>query len=292
MDKVKRNTSLKDEILKCLDSYEIDTCQIYSFMTDNGANVLHIKEMQQEFQDDNLNVVDRHTEEETFSALDKNDGGALEDSIYKYLSSTLPAIGCITHNIQLAAYDVLKELQTELLKCRGVVKKIRTSISSSEVEIEMPHIDNATDWYSTYKMLKSLWNIKDYVCTMDLATNWDFIKDFVAAFDPLVKCTEQLQNDQYTAGDFYRDWFSCELELEDLFANTQYAKLLHKAMQDKRILLFENIAFISALYLDPRFNFINSMMLSEEQKNKAVVSIARKEIIQLTFDNLFQSYFY
>lgn len=78
-------------------------------------------------------------------------------------------------------------------------------------------------------------------------------------------------------GDFYRDWLTCEIELEEIASPT--ALQLHAAMQNPKKLFLQNDAFVAALYLDPRFNFINSPVMSEEQKNRALVRIYRNKIL-------------
>ncbi|XP_017468782.1 PREDICTED: uncharacterized protein LOC108360849 [Rhagoletis zephyria] len=78
-----------------------------------------------------------------------------------------------------------------------------------------------------------------------------------------------MQSEQYVVGDFYRDWLSCELELHDLGSTVSYAAQLHDAMKSRKQSLMSNNAFIAALYLDPRFNFRGSLMLSPQQKVNA-----------------------
>ncbi|XP_037942459.1 uncharacterized protein LOC119675339, partial [Teleopsis dalmanni] len=107
--------------------------------------------------------------------------------------------------------------------------------------------------------------------------SWDFVVNFVTAFSPLAICTKHMQTEQYVIGDFYRDWLCCEIELEELVTKTPYASRLHESMQKKKQIFMDSDAFQAALYLDPRFNYENSTMLSENQKSTAAYLTATFE---------------
>lgn len=268
LQKRHKATYLKDEILKCLKAYDIELTQIYSSTTDNGANVVKVSKILQELQEDQIcEEIDEESE------ID----GENTENIQKSLTSVLSVVRCAAHTIQLAAYDVLKVVEPQVVECRTVIKKIRSSVRAGGGEIHMPVLDNTTRWNSTYEMLKSLQSIKEYIETEYLESsdqidiNWNFVTEFLTAFTPVAICTKQLQSEQYVFGDFYRDWLSCEIELEDLVSTNTYASQLLQAMHKRKKLLLLNDAFVSALYLDPRFNFMNSVMLSDEDKNKALV---------------------
>lgn len=81
----------------------------------------------------------------------------------------------------------------------------------------------------------------------------------------------------------FRDWLTCELELKKLVSTNLYAEALLNAMKKRKDTLMENNAFIAALYLDPRFNFNNTPLLSYDQKQAAVVIINIIVLIFLIF---------
>jgi hypothetical protein len=51
------------------------------------------------------------------------------------------------------------------------------------------------------------------------------------------------------------------------------ASTLFKKIEEREKNLFENDAFLAAVYLDPRFNFSGSQLLNESQKELAQVKI-------------------
>lgn len=44
-----------------------------------------------------------------------------------------------------------------------------------------------------------------------------------------------------------------------------------EAMNDRKAKLFDNEVFLAAIYMDPRFNYIGSTLISDEQRSKAKV---------------------
>lgn len=256
---------LKDEIMNCLKEYNIDISQIYSCTSDNGANVLKTSKFLQEIQEDFIIQEEEENpqSEEYF------------DNINSSLSSVMSVIRCAAHTIQLAAHDVLKTIQTDVDECRKIVKKLRSQIrNENSTNLQMPVLDNLTRWNSTFKMMESMNNIKEFIENNISEPNWNFINMFIKAFQPLSECTNKFQFEQYIIGDFFRDWLCCEVELEEISNEENiYAEKLLDAMKRRKQSLLVNEAFLSAIYLDPRFNFTRTPFLSEEDKKIAVVSL-------------------
>lgn len=99
---------------------------------------------------------------------------------------------------------------------------------------------------------------------------WNFAEKFIAAFRPVAITTLTLQKEQFTMGDFYKSWLECELDLKSM--NNVFSQLLLQAMNARKSKLFDCDAFLAAMYMDPRFTYLNSDILSKQQKQKAKVS--------------------
>ncbi|XP_023301529.2 uncharacterized protein LOC111683662 [Lucilia cuprina] len=91
-------------------------------------------------------------------------------------------------------------------------------------------------------------------------------KLFFKALQIFWNLMEKLNGEQYVAGDLFRDWLCCELELkgELMKNNNNYAGKLYEDLYFCKNNLLEISEFAAALYLDVRFNFLGSRLLSEE----------------------------
>lgn len=265
----KRHTAqyLKVEVMKCLAEYNIDISQIYSNTTDNGANVVKVSKLLQELQEENLLMAEEEDELTNANSTYK--------SFESQISSVFSVVRCAAHTIQLAAYDVIGVLQSQINDVRDVAKKIRTNLRTGNRDISLPCLDNSTRWNSTYDMITSILGLKDYINDLDDCTNisidWTFVERFATAFKPLAECTTHMQKEQYVIGDFFRDWLKCELDLNEIMNSNKYANDLHHAMGLRKCKLLQHDAFVAALYVDPRFNFQGTPLLTINQKNTAMV---------------------
>ncbi|XP_011186780.2 uncharacterized protein LOC105214818 [Zeugodacus cucurbitae] len=248
---------INEELFNCLDAYGLGLQQVYSNTVDNGAN---------------LNKSSKILLDETRICEESEIGVEEQEDLQNAIVSVLSVERCAAHMLQLAAYDVLKTLTSTLEECRILIKEVRTLVDAESSNAQMLVLDNSKSWYSTYEMITMLQESQEVIeqqCTDMDEFDWQFVSNFIKAFQPLAQCTKRMQSEQYIFGDFYRDWLSCELELSDLGASIPYAAQLHAAMTTRKQILMENDAFIAALYLDPRFNFQGSMMLSAQQKISA-----------------------
>lgn len=273
---------LKDEILNCLALYDIELKQIYSSTTDNGKNMLKASRILQELQKETIleeEIFEEAASSDSFLEEDDTDNDCEYDEedilpeIDDALTGMLSVVRCAAHTIQLAANDVINMSKQDVKIVRHEVTNIRSQVRSGKLNVAMPVLDNETRWNSTFNMIKSLVAIKDKIKNKkNISVNWTFVETFVSAFKPLADCTLKFQTEQYVIGDFYRDWLSCEIELEELIPQNSFASDLHARMAIRKTDLLQHNSFVAALYLDPRFNFSGSPILSNDQKQTAIVS--------------------
>lgn len=130
-------------------------------------------------------------------------------------------------------------------------------------------VDCTTRWSSTIDMLERFMESKDVISgepNNELyfpAEKWSILEDIIMSLKPTKILTKRLQLEQLTLGDFYGNWLKCQLECNEI--NTSLSTTIAQNMKDRQILLFENSVFVSAIYLDPRFNAI----LTESEQNAA-----------------------
>jgi hypothetical protein len=76
----------------------------------------------------------------------------------------------------------------------------------------------------------------------------------------------------FVQGDFFKTWFQCKLNVKKIKENPFTAKIL-KEMDFRQKQLMENDAVRAALYLDPRFTFDGTSILSLADTIAAQVSV-------------------
>lgn len=196
------------------------------------------------------------------------------------LSTILCSIRCCAHTLQLAVWDVLKTQGMFLTEVRTIIKQLRANPFRNVFALRThrkPFLDVPTRWNSTYQMVKCLTDQKDFI--MDLISGnteveisenlWTFMEDFTTAFQPVFIMTKKIQEVNLTMSDFYLLWLICEVELKEI--NNEYSKQILSAMDKRKSNIFENSAFIAALYMDPRVNFNGSIHFNDTHRRKAEV---------------------
>lgn len=132
-------------------------------------------------------------------------------------------------------------------------------------------------------MLDSIVNEKDFISHILRKYNIGLLNEFRTILPhiisiqqilkPLAVATTKLQSEQLTLGDLFIIWEEIKLEL-DFVANSHqndFREAILKSMAIREKKVVANDSFLAAIYLDPRFNYINSRMLSKSQMHSAKV---------------------
>lgn len=266
--------NLKMEMLAVFDEYGINLKQIYTITTDNGANMLKTVRL---FDEEVRADVSSNPELEEF--LD--DGIFFGDNTW-----SITSIKCATHTLQLCVHDTLKhtELSRAVDKIRTISKKLRKKPYRKEFVDNkqiIPTLDVATRWSSTFNMLEVLLKQQDFITQIirkhDLELLQVFnecigkMKEIQNILKPIACATTKLQEEQLVVGDLFRVFLEIEMDLEEIPDECEFRNYLIGRINVRKTKLFESDAVISAIYLDPRFNYRGSSLLSVEQKTKARV---------------------
>ncbi|XP_065081462.1 uncharacterized protein LOC135704027 [Ochlerotatus camptorhynchus] len=198
----------------------------------------------------------------------------------------LESIRCGAHTAQLAVWDVIKPYKRRLNAINKSCIRMRHKQFQQFFrlhKVPLPPKVNETRWNVWYILLRYLRSLKDgpflsvlqsQDSSLDLSRHWHFVDKFCVAFEPMFVLTMKLQKDHVPrAGksldvplsQFYVDWLTCMAKLNAAKDNTLALKLF-KAMGLRLEKLNTNMAFKACLYLDPRFNYIGSRRLSNDDK--------------------------
>ncbi|XP_065323887.1 uncharacterized protein LOC135930982 [Gordionus sp. m RMFG-2023] len=139
-------------------------------------------------------------------------------------------------------------------------------------KVSKPTLDTVTRWWnSTYLMMKNLMDNKTFYTKMgELYTEtfisfdlWDIILLGTSVLFPLCKFTMKLQKSNIVIGDFFASWLECKWSWRKWIII--YLKVCWN-VYIRESYLFQNDAFRSAIYMDPRFHYENGKYPLEEDK--------------------------
>lgn len=201
-------------------------------------------------------------------------------------SNLINCIRCAAHSLQLVVYDAIKvaSLAEKILLCRRLsvaLRKPNNCLKLDLAKLRKAKLNIVTRWNSTYYMLERLLELKEF-CNehqnedQDLYVEeslWQFMLDFKSVFKPLKVATLKLQEEQLPFSDFYKVWLGVKIEIKNI--NSSIAKNISDIIDRREKILLSNPVLLSALYLDPRFQFV--------LKNEEIV-IAKNHLKSL-FDN-------
>ncbi|XP_051862744.1 uncharacterized protein LOC117577396 isoform X2 [Drosophila albomicans] len=159
---------MKNKILEILDDYDISLDQIYSITSDNGRNMIKAVQVLNDATEESLYEEDIESE----NLLNELDSIEL---------ANIHLVRCAAHTLQLCVFDVnrTKEIADKISACRTLCKSLRTETYRRvliENEKNIPSLDVATRWNSTYLMLKKLLDLKDFLATQSnicVEADWD-----------------------------------------------------------------------------------------------------------------------
>lgn len=151
------------------------------------------------------------------------------------------------------------------------MKKLRTSIYLDFIKmskLKTPKIDLPTRWNSTFDMLLSLKDLKEFVIAHEKKNPelklsqelWTFVDAFLEVFALVKTATLKFQTEQFTYGDFYGEWLKIILDIEP--KEDELSKLLLSSMKRREINLTGSDIFKAAIYLDPRYR----VMIEDDPK--------------------------
>ena len=278
---------IKSTLLACLDKIGIRERQIYSLTTDNGSNVIkvgklmqndaHVKEGNSE---EMLSDQEEISDEKVWEAAENTLDEAVNGVKLAANTNSIASVRCALHTLQLCVHDVLKtdSVKPLLCKVRKIVNKTHTQnmrLIFKNNSVSLPKLDCETRWGSTYDMLDSVAEKKSFLNQIGLANeslllldeDWEKISDVTEALKPLREATCALQLKNLTAGEFLAQWIKCKVILERSTAVT--APLFLQAMEKRESSVLSNPAFLSAVYLDKRYN----VLLTEKQNELSQIHL-------------------
>lgn len=264
------NDQIKKEIFEVFESYGIGIGQIICSTSDNAVNSIKTSELS-----NNIPLVVEETPDTEFESNGLNLNSSERFQIVQSVAQTFNLF--VTDFLKLPAIDEKLEL------CRAVARKARTPINRRffiRRDIPIPILDVSSRWSSTFAMVSFMRVFKEFIIKFIesiepsiLNFDWQFIIDIIECMECVNIALKNLQSDQLIIGDVYKNWLYIEIDLKALVGKNPLASQMLDLMNARKPGLFEAPVFKAGLFLDPRFNYLNSKHLSGTDKEIARVRI-------------------
>lgn len=284
---------LLTHLRRILSTYNIKLEQIFSIVTDNGANYLKIgrllkDEISQEktcHYDEKMYLeYNEEVEEEEISSDSEIFYGMVQgcsdlDDILTYDLSEfgINLVKCGCHTLQLAISDSLKSNVAFVQEVRNLVKYLRTPIYRNKLKtrkIKVPVIDVVTRWNSTYAMIKSFLDIREFILEENIksiSTEEKFYllakaEEFVKNYKSLVDCTLKFQEANLLYSDFAYNWMNLLKVYSKKEKESESYKGIYQALLNRSEKILAEKELFASMYLDPRYRdyaLTNDVILKE-----------------------------
>lgn len=200
------------------------------------------------------------------------------------LNYKITSVRCAAHSLQLAVNDAFGQdpVYVEALKKARLVVRILNQPNVlgvfKEAHSKNPVIDCANNWESTFAMVSMLLEVRDLIRTnkeleqISFQINyetWNHLSDLKFSLEPAFILSKMFQKEQLTFGNFLYEWIKCILKIKK--ALNPFSIALAQALENRQKTLLSNETFLSAIYLDPRFNAI----LSRDEIEMAVKHLVK-----------------
>ncbi|XP_058450109.1 uncharacterized protein LOC131429781 [Malaya genurostris] len=320
---------LKSRVEAVLATFQIDLCNVYSWITDNGKNMVKCDSQKVDMvrvkteesvgdglgnlsyvtvveanpnstddatdlsskhqpADDDIDIFENNTDESWEKTILEDD--TITDELLQNLENLfLPdeekystTIKCGMQTLFFVVKDSLNSVTNETLNAiRMVVRATRQPEYRKLFElanIPLPKSDTVTRWGSLWSMVESVFKYRIFYEDMGAkipelylsSSQWSFMEEFIAAYEPIFKAAETLQTENCTMGDVYKSLKLVQYKVKKISAINRFVPPILQAIEKRMKTLYENDLFKTALLFDQRWCFLDSPYYPKEDKLRAI----------------------
>ncbi|XP_053690662.1 uncharacterized protein LOC128739230 [Sabethes cyaneus] len=264
--------------------YGLARDQIFIIVIDNGASIFSGEKHRQKLFS-NAMFTNELVKVDNFNDSLKEE--ELLKDLVKELSQQYFVVRGAIHILQTALNDVVQESDsfiTQITDFAISLKKAKYTDEFSRSKAIYPPSCSPSMWNGKYAIIECIVKQENFFTSLSrtfpelklTSATWQFMKEYLAAFMPTYNVIMLMQNEHRPFSDFYMQWLVAIKDVRSL-SNNRFSKPLVESLTKRLGALKENVVFKAALYLDPRFNYLNS----------AVFTIAEKIEIQNYIIDLF-----
>ncbi|XP_062538241.1 uncharacterized protein LOC134206531 [Armigeres subalbatus] len=197
---------------------------------------------------------------------------------YNATLNEVNVLQCGLHLLSMVATEVTQEYAETIDVLIETMKKFRYDVYKPFFQAKMirypPIPDRNFYGFGTYLMMKALRDDRpfyEYFCTKHpgytLNLQWDFIEEFVLAFEPLYECASWIGN--CGLSDFHLQCLLAYGRIRCLDIN-RFKDSLLSHLETRQKMLLDLAPYRAALFMDPRLNFRGSKLFDHNMKEKIV----------------------
>lgn len=120
-------------------------------------------------------------------------------------------------------------------------------------------------------MLQGVQEVRTQIDVDPRRLDWDFVDGLVEVLEDLDSLTTKMQKEVYLMGDFFRDLYLCREDLDN--RTNRHVPAMIRLLNSRTNVLLSTVTYSAAIVCDPRFNTYDSIAISTEQREDAIVSI-------------------
>lgn len=120
-------------------------------------------------------------------------------------------------------------------------------------------------------MLQGVQEVRTQIDVDPRMLDWDFVDGLVEVLEDLASLTTKMQKEVYLMGDFFRDLYLCREDLDN--RTNKHVPAMIRLLNSRTNVLLSTVTYSAAIVCDPRFNTYDSIAITTEQREDAIVSI-------------------
>nr|XP_029711954.1 uncharacterized protein LOC115256902 [Aedes albopictus] len=264
---------LKTRLLELFGRYEISEDRIVVIVLGNVASILGTPKKLQKLYTDSytepkFRYGDPAKEQTLMDALAKELEGQF-DVVRNVISIILSAMNEIVPNTDLTFGCIERFLQN--------LRSPQYESFFAEKQVSFPPLWRSQRWLCKFKSIRSLVKQEQLFVRLsaqhpELAlaeADWQFMRDYHSAFLPLYKLIKELERTQ-SHGVFTNFYMKCLMAVKEVrAAGCPFSKPLSELLTKRLMALRQQKVFQAMLFMDPRFQYFKSVVLTLVQQDDA-----------------------
>ncbi|XP_062537373.1 uncharacterized protein LOC134205795 isoform X1 [Armigeres subalbatus] len=264
---------LEVKLFLLLDRFHISKDQVIAVVFGNAGSALGTQKRQQKMFAETLT-------KSSSDCGEPNKEEALMESISTALRGKFEVVRNVISTVLSALNEIVPNTDPSVQRIERFLQDVRSSKFEHFFKLNnacYPPLWCSERWLSKLKSIKGIIKQKPFFVKLvqhypELALNeddWQFLMEYREAFDPLHKLLKDIRTNQEHVA-FSSFYVRCLAVIKDVRGTANRFSVPISRLLGRRLMeLREQNAFQAALLLDPRFHFLQSVLLTPVQKSHA-----------------------